>query len=95
MFSEAAPPTKKNLLLITLAIYLSIFLIGWLDFITGPDVGFSIFYLIPISAAAWFLGRIHAIFLSVLCALVWRHMDFLGNHPYSNVLISNWNALIR
>ncbi len=95
MFSEAAPPTKKNLLLITLAIYLSIFLIGWLDFITGPDVGFSIFYLIPISAAAWFLGRIHAIFLSVLCALVWRHMDILGNHPYSNVLISYWNALIR
>ena len=27
------------------------------DLLTGPDIGFSLFYLIPVVLTAWYVGR--------------------------------------
>lgn len=32
-------------------------LIGWIDYRTGPDIAFSLFYLPPVVAAGWWLGK--------------------------------------
>ena len=34
-----------------------VIIIGSLDFITGSEVSFSIFYLIPIVIVTWFIGH--------------------------------------
>ena len=41
-------------------------LIGVVDYRAGFEVSFSVFYLLAVGFAAWFIGRGFALFLSVL-----------------------------
>lgn len=41
-------------------VILVIGVIGWFDYVTGPEIAFSIFYLLPIALAAWRLGSFPA-----------------------------------
>lgn len=69
--------------------------IGVIDFITGYEIGFSLFYVIPISFAAWFMGRGRGIAASVVSSFVWLGADIASGHVYSHPLIPIWNSLIR
>jgi hypothetical protein len=44
---------------------LLVLLLGVIDYATGPEIAFSAFYLIPVSATAWFVGRRPAFVISV------------------------------
>lgn len=69
--------------------------IGIIDFLTGYEIGVSLFYVIPISFAAWSLGRRHGIAASVVSSCVWLGADAASGHIYSYPLIPFWNTLIR
>jgi len=73
----------------------SLILITFLDFITGNEISFSVFYLIPITFAGWYISRNTGILLSLLSAVLWFSTDFLNNTLYSHNLIPYWNALVR
>lgn len=70
-------------------------LIGALDHITGLELSFSIFYIIPISIASWYGGPKLGIFLSVLSAITWFTADLASGHVYSHKAIQAWNASVR
>lgn len=71
-------------------------LIGLADRASGYEISFSIFYLIPISTAAWFLGFTAGLAISSLSALTWFLNDSaIGGHTYSHELIPYWNAFMR
>jgi signal transduction histidine kinase len=79
-------------------LFLNIFLIAlisFLDILTGYEVSFSFFYLIPVVVASWYLSRNAGIIFSFASALLWLGADFEDQHPYSNILIPYWNCLIR
>jgi len=82
---------------IFLSIYLVVFVIGYLDFITGPEIGFSLFYLIPIMLASWFHydRKVSLILLPGVCAVVWLCADIYSGHHYSRSWIPYWNMSIR
>jgi diguanylate cyclase (GGDEF)-like protein len=69
--------------------------IGLLDTLTGYELSFSLFYLIPISLTAWYAGRRIGISLAFISALTWLVADFFAGHFYSHPFIYIWNALIR
>ncbi|MBN1411523.1 MAG: hypothetical protein JW969_11815 [Spirochaetales bacterium] len=69
--------------------------LAFLDFLTGYDMGFFIFYFIPIILSAWFLKRSFSILIAVVSSLVWGTVDFVVQHPYSHLLFVFWNAGIR
>jgi diguanylate cyclase (GGDEF)-like protein len=69
--------------------------IGILDFLTGYEIGFSLFYVIPISFIAWLIGRWLGIIASLASAFVWLVADALSGNPYSHPLIPIWNTFIR
>jgi signal transduction histidine kinase len=71
------------------------FAIAYLDLITGYDLGFFVFYFIPISVISWFAGRTYGIALSLVAAIVWLLVDQLISHPYSNWAFPFWNAFVR
>jgi signal transduction histidine kinase len=52
------------------ACLLTTFLVGYLDYLSGPEIVISVVYAIPISTAALFVGTAPAIGLSVLAILV-------------------------
>jgi diguanylate cyclase (GGDEF)-like protein len=69
--------------------------LGLLDFLTGYEFSFSLFYLLPIFLVVWFAGRPFGIAASILSALVWFLADYLSGNQYSNTLVYFWNTTIR
>jgi signal transduction histidine kinase len=69
--------------------------IGALDYLTGQELSFSIFYLVPVSLAAWFAGGRYGILVSILAAAAWLAADLLAGGIYSHHAIPFWNAAVR
>lgn len=68
--------------------------LGWVDFITGPDIGMSLFYLAPVSAAGWWVGRRGALAVSLVASGAWFAADLLARAETSYAL-SLWNGGTR
>jgi hypothetical protein len=62
---------------------------------TGYEMNFFVFYFLPVSAGAWFLGLGASIILSVFSALVWFGADALSGHLFSSHAHAVWNTIIR
>jgi diguanylate cyclase (GGDEF)-like protein len=70
-------------------------LVGGFDYLTGYEISFSIFYLVPVSLVAWYCRKYIVAVICVLSAITWFIVDYNSGHIYSNVLILYWNALVR
>ncbi len=75
--------------------FVLILCMGIIDYLTGFEIGFSLFYLIPISLVAWYSGRQAGIAASVFSAIVWLVSDIAAGQRYSHPAIYIWNTLIR
>jgi len=84
--------SKPFCILICLAL---LFLIGYIDYMTGEEIGFSLFYLLPVSFATWRTGKWTGILFCFAGATIWFFADIIGSHVYSHPVIPYWNALIR
>lgn len=82
----------------TVIIVVSVLLVGAvaaLDNATGSELSFSIFYLLPVSLTAWYVGGWSGQAISVLAAGVWFAIDATGGSFYSSPFIPFWNAAVR
>ena len=70
-------------------------LIGVFDAMTGFELSMSIFYLIPVAAAAWGLGRAGGLVMACASGAAWLVSDSLAGHTYSNPLFPAWNTGVR
>jgi diguanylate cyclase (GGDEF)-like protein len=66
--------------------------IGYVDYLSGPDIGFSLFYLVPVIAAGWWLGKSGAACIAAVAACSWFVADYLIR---VDPLISIWNGTTR
>ncbi len=69
-------------------------LIGMVDYLTGYEMFFSVFYLLDVGLAAWFVGKGFGLFMSFLSVAVWIAGDLAAGARYSSSLIPIWNAVI-
>jgi len=69
--------------------------IGWLDYITGYEIGFFIFYFIPVSISAWLCGRRSGVTMAFASAVCWFLSDKLTRHPYPNAYLIYWEMFMR
>lgn len=83
---------KPFLLLISFALILSL---GYVDYRTGVEYSFSLFYLLPIMSITWFRGEKAGIVCSLSASLIWFIAEKTGDRPYSNTIIPYWNSLVR
>lgn len=67
----------------------------FLDYETGYELAFSLFYLVPVWIAGWYNGLGAGIFWCAASAVVWALVDVWSGHVYSNGLIIYWNCFIR
>jgi hypothetical protein len=58
--------------------------IGYLDYVTGPELGFSFFYLVPVSLAAWTVGMAAGIATAACCTAAWLFADVAAGSLYSS-----------
>lgn len=75
---------------------LFILVLGLIDHLTGSELSFSVFYLLPVFIATWYAGnKREGIATSCFAAIVWMIADFTAGHVYSNVFIPIWNGGVR
>ena len=82
----------------TIHIFTTILLIlgmSALDYLTGAELSFSVFYLIPVSIAAWFVNRRTGMAISLISACAWLFVDLTNHAIYTHPAIPYWNALVR
>jgi len=60
-------PRRDGLLLATC---IAVWVIGYLDYVTGPSVSMTLFYLAPVAVAGWTLGQRRAIAVALLAGFV-------------------------
>lgn len=68
--------------------------IGLVDILSGPDIGFSLFYLIPVVVASWFAGRWPGLILAVAAALAWLVAETVNRGTLS-LPATAWNGFTR
>lgn len=68
--------------------------IGVVDYLSGPDYGFALFYLIPVIAAAWLVSRRSAVIVGVVSAMVWVTAD-ITQLGVEHLAPSTWNGFTR
>ena len=68
--------------------------LAYVDWITGPSVSVTCFYLIPVFLLSWYGGRWVGMIVAVCHAVVWLGLDvqWLPNHSPS---ILAWNFVVR
>lgn len=74
---------------------LGVLLVGYIDWVTSPEIALSIIYLIPISACAWRSGWGPGAVVSCMAAVVWTFLDMTHGRPYQNQFAPYWNGLVR
>jgi hypothetical protein len=79
----------------TIIAVVSVLVFGVVDWLTGYEMNFFVFYFFPVAISAWFLGLEVSIILAVLSGMVWFVADTLTGHIYSSYIYAVWNALIR
>jgi diguanylate cyclase (GGDEF)-like protein len=70
-------------------------LVGLIDYLTGYDIAFSVFYLGPVALAAWYGTRQDGFFISVLSSVVCVMADLSAGHLYTHYMIGIWNGLVH
>jgi diguanylate cyclase (GGDEF)-like protein len=75
--------------------FIFVLLLGVIDYLTGRELSFSIFYLIPICMVAWFTHRRNGIMISVASAVIWFIAEVASGPPYAYPYIPYWNVATR
>jgi len=88
--SSIARTTSQTLLILVLS-----FVIGLVDYLSGPDFTFSPFYLIPPSLAVWKMSRRLALFAAFINSLTWLWVDFSSGRFQPTPPVYAWNFTSR
>ncbi len=80
---------------IFVAIFSSALALGYIDYITGYELGFFVFYFVPVAVAAWKVGPASSYLIAILSSIVWFLSDMYSSHSYSSIFLAFWNAAIR
>ena len=89
-YLQAQTKTTVTLLAVGLAV-----LVGGLDYWTGPQLSFTLFYLLPVAVAAWFVGPRAGAILAVFCAILVTLVAALCPLAALPLDVEIWNAAIR
>jgi signal transduction histidine kinase len=68
--------------------------VGAVDYATGTDISVSVFYLLGVALAVWYVSLSFGVFTSVLSVIVGAMGDFASGAHFSSPLIPIWNAVV-
>jgi diguanylate cyclase (GGDEF)-like protein len=85
---------KLSRQLVTSISFLLIAGVGVLDYLTGYELSFFVFYILPISMLAW-KGRWLGLLGSAASAAVWTFANVEAGLTYSSTFVLCWNIIVR
>jgi len=86
---------KPNKYIVLLISILTVAILGITDYISGFEMSFSIFYLLPISFTILLSDFKLGIIISLLSAFSWYLADISSGHIYNSLFTPIWNSVMR
>jgi hypothetical protein len=86
------PPAKPESWKIVLVSLLVLGAVSYVDFVTGDEVLFFVFYFAPVALCGWHLQRLATFAMAVLSGVIWFFVDLISGHHYSHEALRYWNA---
>lgn len=86
---------KQSATLRIATVFCLVVLIGFVDYLTGFEISLSVFYLIPIFIATWYISRSFGFFIAVITTIIWFLSDHFTGHVYSNPIFAYWNTAVQ
>jgi len=86
---------KQSKSTLVVAGFILIGIIGFIDYLTGYEFAFSVFYVLPIFMVTWFTNQRFGLVASVASAIAWLVADVATGQTYSSPFIPLWNSFIR
>ena len=83
---------RQSQAIVAVLLAVSVVVIGVADYLTGPDLGFSLFYLAPIVWSAWHINRATTFALVALASGFWLGAEIAWRGVN---LVSFWNGFTR
>src|SRR5271154_4716951 len=83
--------SKPSLAAICLGIVAAVALV---DYLTGYETFFFIFYLFAVFLAVWFVGVSFGVLISALSVTAWISTNIAAGEHYSSYFVPIWNAAI-
>jgi signal transduction histidine kinase len=74
--------------------FILLIIVGFADYLTGFERSLLVFYLLPVSLAAWFVSWRFAVLICLLSVAVWIAGDIAAGAIYSSSFIPSWNAAV-
>ncbi len=81
--------------MIVFEMILLVLVVGVIDFVTGYQVSFFMFYGPPIYLTAWFCDKKTAFLVALLSGITWWWADFTSGHPYVTNWHEAWEVVMR
>ncbi len=75
-------------------IVILIAIVALADYLTGTQLSFSIFYVVPVALASWYASRRLAVLTCLLATMTWLIVE-ISTISYMNSFIPMWNAAVR
>jgi signal transduction histidine kinase len=69
--------------------------VTWLDYVTGYEFGFFIFYFVPVALAAWYGSRRAGLAMAIAAGACWYLSDRLSHTPYTRAYLVYWETFMR
>jgi len=79
----------------TLAGVVAVGILGILDYLTGTEFTFSLFYIAPVILVAWVTNLKVGLFMSLLSALTIMSAEIAAGQTYSHSIVYFLNTLVR
>src|ERR1700678_3195177 len=89
--SVSDPPSRRRYMAATFAL---VAVIGVADYLTGFELSFLVFYLVPVCLAVASVGWRFGTLTAVLSVATWLAGDILAGAHFANPFVPGWNALI-
>lgn len=75
--------------------FLIVLIFGFLDYFTGTDFSFYIFYVIPVLFIVWFAGKSYGFILCLCCLIPWYFDTFYLRVIDVQFSVIIWNLLVE
>lgn len=86
------PRGRRTTALVLLGCTVWLAVLGWIDQVTGFELGLFAFYTAPVAVVAWNLGQTPGILTAILASVIWYAADRLAGDRYSSAFYAYWNT---
>jgi K+-sensing histidine kinase KdpD len=72
----------------------SLISLSYIDYLTGYQFLFFVFYFAPVALCGWYMGRRTVVGMAILSGVSWCFVDILSNHHYPFEVFRYFNSFI-